>query len=89
MTTHEEPKYRATFIPPWYTLLVVSVTILIMLSINVFVSNYQANEEGRKLCALMTTLDTAYQAAPPSTPTGRQVAADVHHLRDTLGCNNV
>lgn len=43
-------------------------------------------EADRRWCRLLTTLDDAYQAAPPQSDTGRRLAADVHALRADLGC---
>jgi hypothetical protein len=35
---------------------------------------------------LVNTLDDTYRQQPPTTPTGRQVAAEIHALRVRLGC---
>lgn len=43
-------------------------------------------ESDRRWCQLLTTLDEAYSAAPPTTPTGRRLAGDIHQLRAELGC---
>lgn len=43
-------------------------------------------EADRRWCRMLTTLDEAYQAAPPQSETGRRLAADIHELRTDLGC---
>ena len=50
-----------------------------------------ANEEtvretSQKWCKIVTTLDNAYRAQPPTSPTGRQLAQDMHQLRIDLDC---
>lgn len=37
-------------------------------------------------CALLVTLDAQYRAAPPTSETGRRVAAAVASLRESFGC---
>lgn len=43
-------------------------------------------DNNRKWCDLVSTLDDAYTANPPQTPTGRQVASQIHFLRVDFGC---
>jgi hypothetical protein len=44
----------------------------------------RANDQ--RWCKLLTTLDEAYRATPPQSPTGQRLAADIHNLRAELGC---
>jgi hypothetical protein len=39
------------------------------------------------LCAVLITMDDAYQSAPPSTPTGRSVAEGIAGLRSAYDCD--
>jgi hypothetical protein len=43
-------------------------------------------QRAREICGLMRVLDDAYQQTPPTTPTGRTVAAEIHRYRVNLGC---
>lgn len=49
-------------------------------------ANQSTATQTRQFCSLMTTLDDTYRATPPSTLTGKRVAAEVHALRLGLGC---
>lgn len=49
-------------------------------------ANRVARESERRWCGLITTLDDAYREHPPQSDAGRQVAADIAHLRIDLGC---
>jgi hypothetical protein len=49
-------------------------------------SDEKAAQSQRVWCSLIDTLDDTYQGQPPTTPTGQQVAAEVHALRLRLGC---
>lgn len=77
----------------WYVLLAVFVSCLAIGSAGVSYTSWAVGEQrkaereaDRRWCELLTTLDSAYQAAPPQTETGRRLAADVHKLRSDLGC---
>jgi hypothetical protein len=37
-------------------------------------------------CAVIVTVDNAYVANPPTTETGKQIAAGMHSLRRSFGC---
>jgi hypothetical protein len=43
-------------------------------------------QQTQLFCTLMKTLDGAYQATPPTTETGKNVAKEVHQLVIGLGC---
>lgn len=49
-------------------------------------ANHAASQEGQNFCALVGTFDQAYRDTPPTTPTGRAVAAEMHHLYMSLHC---
>ena len=49
-------------------------------------ANRVQRQSNRAWCDLVSTLDAAYRATPPSTPLGRQLAEDMHNLRVRLGC---
>jgi hypothetical protein len=46
----------------------------------------KALADEQKFCAVLTTLDGAYTAQPPTTPTGITVAKKMHELVVSLGC---
>jgi len=84
---------RELTMPAWYTL-AVSVLLLIVLGVGgVLYTNRTVSEQDKaerandqRWCKLLTTLDEAYRATPPQSPTGQRVAADIHNLRAELGC---
>ena len=79
--------------PRWYLLVAVVVSMMMLAAAGIVYTNWAIargaaaeRESDRRWCQLLTTLDDAYQAAPPQTETGRRLAADVHKLRAELGC---
>jgi len=65
-----------------YGLVVVFLSMLALSGATI----YLVNRANHNWCSLITTLDGVYTAQPPTTPTGRQVAFEIHHLVGKLGC---
>lgn len=92
----EKPKQtngRALSLPRWYLLVAIVGSMLALSLAGVRYTNWsiarqdkseRANDQ--RWCRLLTTLDEAYQAAPPQSETGRRLATDIHQLRQELGC---
>jgi hypothetical protein len=70
----------------WYVLAVIAATQFLMIIGGILYTNHVAQANSRKWCTLLTTLDAAYRQTPPQTPTGQQVASDIHALRADLRC---
>lgn len=49
-------------------------------------TNYVQQQADQRWCALIGTMDAAYQSTPPQTDLGRQIAAAVHQLVQDFGC---
>jgi hypothetical protein len=68
-------------------LIVVTLLCALAAGVNsIWYANRVAQESNRNWCSLVNTLDDTYRQQPPTTPTGRQVAAEIHALRVRLGC---
>lgn len=84
---------RELTMPVWYT---AAIVIAMLVALGVFNFLYingavarqdrVERENDQRWCQLLTTLDDAYRAAPPQSETGRRLAADIHQLRQELGC---
>ena len=81
----------------WYAVVMVFLSIGVAVGVNIWytqrvaAASRAANEEtvretSQKWCKIVTTLDNAYRAQPPTSPTGRQLAQDMHQLRIDLDC---
>lgn len=71
----------------WYALLVsFMASVVIAASCLIWTATQQAESDAR-WCRLMTALDDAYRANPPTSPAGQQIAAEIHSLRRSLGCD--
>jgi hypothetical protein len=77
----------------WYALVAVLVTMLLIGAANVVYTNaavarqeQQRRDNDRRWCALLLPLDEAYRATPPTTQTGRDVAAAIHTQRVSFHC---
>jgi hypothetical protein len=69
-----------------YALLVIYVSMFVFTLSSILYANHVAAATGRHFCSLVTTLDDAYRGQPPTTPTGKRLAADVARLRRDLRC---
>lgn len=70
------------------------LTCVVMFIISIIWSNHVAADsynravlQERRFCAVVSTLDAAYQATPPSSATGQHLAEEMHKLNAALGCN--
>lgn len=72
----------------WYAHAMVYIVIVVVATNSVLYSNFQARKTARHFCSLVTTLDGAYLANPPTSAVGRQIAAEMHKLVRDLGCAN-
>lgn len=79
--------------PRWYLLVAIVVSLLLTAVSGVAYTNWSIGQQDRaerandqRWCRLLTTLDQAYRAAPPTSETGQRLAADIHELRQELGC---
>lgn len=43
-------------------------------------------ESDRKWCSVVSTLDAAWSETPPTSAAGKNLARDIHELRDRLDC---
>ena len=69
----------------WVAILALLVAAAVGVN-SIIYANSVARRSGRSWCDVVRTLDAAYQQTPPTTPLGRQLAADMHNLRVRLGC---
>jgi len=89
---HRKP--RTVYIRGWYALAVILLCSLLTGAGNLWYTNRldkqsdSDNEQNdRKWCVLLTTMDDAYSSGPtPTTEVGRRIAAAIHNLRIDLGC---
>ncbi len=54
--------------------------------VSVLISVHVNAESDRKWCSIVETLDSSYRQQPPTTPSGRNVAANIAELRRSLHC---
>jgi hypothetical protein len=77
----------------WSLIMVVLSCLLLSIGSMIYASHVsnasvkRAQDNTRQFCALMITLDSAYQAAPKLSSTGQLVAKEVHQLVKSLGCD--
>jgi hypothetical protein len=76
---------KPTFLARWGDLMVY-VSMIILAIVFFIYTNHAIAESQRKLCAVVSTLDDTYAQTPPTTPTGRQLAAEMHVLRLSYRC---
>lgn len=85
------------FQPNWYSLAAIFLSMVILATVSVLISVHYSDQQAvrvqrysddqnRKWCDIVTTLDSAYRANPPTTTTGKKLAADMHALRERIGC---
>lgn len=86
-------RFTARDMPRWYLLATIVISILVLsvcgVGYTTYVDGKRAKAErqaDRNWCTLLTTLDEAYSAVPPSTELGRRVAKAIKDLRNELRC---
>jgi hypothetical protein len=72
--------------PLWYLLLAMVVSMGLVAGLALWAADRSARQSERRWCGLVATLDDTYRSTPPSTPSGRQVADQIHQLRAEFGC---
>jgi hypothetical protein len=70
----------------WASVLMVIVSFGLALGLTIAYVARVHRDDDRRWCALLSNLDDAYRQNPPTSPTGRQIAADMHNLRVGFGC---
>lgn len=64
----------------------VLVAMFVAVGLSVGYTAYSRKQDDRQWCALVSTLDDTYRQQPPTTDLGRQIAAEMHRLRQRFGC---
>ena len=70
----------------WYLLLVIYTSMMAMALGSIVYANHVATRSAQQWCSVINTIDDAYRAQPPTTPTGKKIAAEMHELRTNLRC---
>jgi len=77
-------------ISEWRKLTMFVVCLLVFTAGGFYYANWKAERTARegdqRWCSLLSTMDSAYQEAPPTTPTGKKLAADIHGLHESFQC---
>lgn len=55
-------------------------------AVSMVYANLAAAQSQRRLCGLIVAQDDVYRESPPTTPTGRRVAAETSRLRADFDC---
>jgi hypothetical protein len=70
----------------WYILLVIYTSMMGMTLGSIVYANHVATRSAQQWCNVITTLDDAYKSQPPTTPTGKKIASEMHDLKISLRC---
>lgn len=68
-------------------LLIVYIAIFVMFAGNVLYATYSVRENGRKFCAIITTVNDAYATEEPKTELGIKLKNDYRQLERDLDCD--
>jgi hypothetical protein len=69
-----------------YLFVVVFASQLALTMLGIQYGTWRAAQSDQRWCAVIASSDNTYQAEPPTTDTGRAMAANMHRLRHDLGC---
>lgn len=72
--------------PGWYGWAAMLASSLVFALGAVWISLHAQAESERKLCSVVDAQGEAYRLTPPTTATGKKVAAAVDKLRTDLDC---
>jgi hypothetical protein len=70
-----------------YAVMTLLVAVLAVGVNSIWYANRVAQQSNHNWCDLITAMDDAYRQTPPASPLGRKLAADMHNLRQRLGCS--
>jgi hypothetical protein len=74
----------------WRVLVMFVLTLIVFTGSGFYYANWKAErtarDNNRRWCSLLTTMDDAYQSAPPSTATGKRLAEEIHSLHEGFNC---
>lgn len=70
----------------WYLNATMIVTMAIVMVITIIVADHRVSQSEHAFCPILLVLDQTYRATPPTTPTGRQIAADFDRIVVEYGC---
>ena len=70
-----------------YGLILLFFTVIAVGINSIWYANHVQRQNNQKWCSLVSTMDDAYRQQPPTSPTGRKIAADMHALRREFGCH--
>lgn len=70
----------------WWTVGAIVVCLAILASAGIWYTHVESERSDRQWCELLDTLGEGYRAAPPSSETGKRVAAAIERLRQDKGC---
>lgn len=73
----------------WYALAAVFLTLMLAVALNVIYTNRVAAQGNKQWCSIIVTLDDSYRKTPPTTETGKKIAADMHRLRSQFKCDQI
>lgn len=89
MTGEERERHRAEVAearPGWYWWVIMIATVATFSGGAIVISAANQRHSEQSLCEVIVLSDDAYRSYPPSTPTGRQVAAAMSRLRAKYHC---
>lgn len=72
----------------WYAALVSVLACVVVALTSLWYADHTQRVQQRQWCELMVSLDDAYRATPPATAVGRNVASEIHRLREAFGCRD-
>lgn len=62
------------------------VGAILLIAVGLYFVDQRDADRQRDICGLIVLFDDAYRAQPPTTSTGRRVAAEMHAYRERIGC---
>lgn len=77
-----EARYRRN----WWGKVVMVVWLVLAPAVVYALSVYNTRQSEKAWCEIITVLDDAYKAAPPTTDTGRRIAVAMVGIRRSYGC---
>jgi len=84
--TKNEMAWRSEVIT-WKRRFVYAILInFISIALLVVSGVWYIHKQEQKICGLIVTFDDTYQKTPPTTEVGRQIAAQMHSYRESIGC---
>lgn len=73
----------------WYLLVVIYVSLLAVVFVGIWYTNYTSDQSNRRWCGTLGVFHRSYEQNPPQTQAGKDIRAQLDELYADFRCDTV